>query len=177
MPFATENKISQDPIENGIEISDEQYAEGLQGLMNGLRITIDGGFAVLPIVIAVEPEVVNPTLDELKLNRLRELNELGQQLADQVTLGYPEFEKLTWEDQRRESVAWAANNSIATPYIDALAGYRGIGRVDYLNRTLIKINALKAWSSRAVGLRQKYVDLIASATTEAQLAAIEFNFA
>lgn len=45
--FAAEGRISQEPIEGGVEISAEQYQEALDGMLAGRHVTINGGFAVI----------------------------------------------------------------------------------------------------------------------------------
>lgn len=60
MPFARNGQISQSPIEGGIEITEQQYAEGLAGMMAGKIVTIDGGFAVIDPPKPEEPEQPDP---------------------------------------------------------------------------------------------------------------------
>jgi hypothetical protein len=43
MPYAAENALSQNPIANGIEISQAQYKEALTAKLNGQSITIASG--------------------------------------------------------------------------------------------------------------------------------------
>lgn len=75
MPFAAYNQISQDPLEGGIEITEEQYREALEGMLAGLVVTIDGGFQVAPPP-PVEPEpVIPPTPEELAAAALTQRDE------------------------------------------------------------------------------------------------------
>jgi len=53
--FAAEGRISREPIEDGIEISAEQYQDALDGMLAGRHVTIDGCFAVIDEP-APEPE-------------------------------------------------------------------------------------------------------------------------
>jgi hypothetical protein len=46
MPYAHDGIISQRPIANGVTISAEQYEVALAAMLEGLEVTIDGGFAV-----------------------------------------------------------------------------------------------------------------------------------
>jgi hypothetical protein len=46
MPYAQNGTISQGPIEGGIRISQEQYKSALSAMLDGLEVTIDGGFAI-----------------------------------------------------------------------------------------------------------------------------------
>ena len=57
MPYAADNRISRDPIEGGIEITEQQYFEALAGLLEGLVVSIEDGFNVGPEPVP-EPEPV-----------------------------------------------------------------------------------------------------------------------
>jgi len=43
MPYAAEDKISQEIIEDGIEITEQEYQEALQAMLEGKKITIRDG--------------------------------------------------------------------------------------------------------------------------------------
>lgn len=117
-----------------------------------------------------------PTLDQLKAAKIAEANSTAQILADQLTAGYPDFERATWRDQQVEALAWNADNTKPTPYIDALALQRGIDRVTYLQKTVTKVTSYQASAQKLVGQRQKYVDQINAVTTAAALDAIVINY-
>lgn len=121
-------------------------------------------------LVITEPPA--PSLESLKAAALANLNAESQKIADSLTAGYPEFEKLTWEDQRREALAWDADNSTPTPYIDVLAAQRGIDRVDYLKRTVAKTTAFANAAQKLVGQRQKYEDQIKLAASPEALALV-----
>ena len=78
MPYAINGMISQDIIEGGIEITDEQYLEAINGMMAGLVVTIDGGFYVRATV----PPVPEPPTEAQKLAaqsaRLQQFNYLAE---------------------------------------------------------------------------------------------------
>lgn len=62
MPYAVNNKISQDPIEGGIEITEAQYLEARKGMMQGKVVSIDGGFSVADPVVPQPDPVPAPKL-------------------------------------------------------------------------------------------------------------------
>jgi len=65
MPYAANGQISTEPFSDAIEITQEQYAEAVNGMCAGLEVTIDNGFKVAPpLVPEPEPEP-EPTLGEL----------------------------------------------------------------------------------------------------------------
>jgi hypothetical protein len=47
MPYAAEGQISTDPIDGGIEITDEQYAEAINAVISGKVIKIENGQMVI----------------------------------------------------------------------------------------------------------------------------------
>lgn len=85
MPYAANNQISQDPIEGGIEISDEQYAEALDGMMEGKVVSIDGGFSVAEPAIP-EPEEPAPLSKEERIDALQATYEIALEKLNKAWL-------------------------------------------------------------------------------------------
>lgn len=65
MWYASFNQAGTDPIEGGIEITEAQYIEAVDGLTSGLEVTITNGFYVGPIVPPPPPEPPPPTEAEV----------------------------------------------------------------------------------------------------------------
>lgn len=92
MPYAANGVISQSPIEGGIEISQEQYALGLEGMLAGLSISVDGGFSVSPVPVPEPEPEPDPTFAEAlqakfaELDRKRRVVEEGGILFGNVPL-------------------------------------------------------------------------------------------
>lgn len=112
-------------------------------------------------------------VESLRIIKLAEINSEAQKVANALTSGYPEFEKATWPDQQREALAWGADNSTPTPYLDQLAGFRGIDRVTYIQKTLAKVNAFRSAAAYLAGTRQKYEDRVKAATLPQQVLDIQ----
>jgi len=93
-----------------------------------------------------------------------------------LTADYPPSEIATWERQRAEALAWDADSSAPTPWIDMAASARGIERTEYLSRTYAKAQAFAQASAYLTGLRQRYDDAIRAAKTPEQLAAIAIDY-
>lgn len=67
MPYAANEQISTEELPGGIEISDEQYAAALWGILAGKVVSIDNGFAIIdPPAPSPEPEPEPLTLDQVK---------------------------------------------------------------------------------------------------------------
>lgn len=69
MPYAANGLISRDPIEDGIEITEMQYAEALAGMESGKVVTIDRGFKVVFLAEPEPPKEPEPTLAEIKARK------------------------------------------------------------------------------------------------------------
>uniref|UniRef100_UPI00333EE48B hypothetical protein n=1 Tax=Castellaniella defragrans TaxID=75697 RepID=UPI00333EE48B len=64
MPYAANGQISTDPIPGGVEISAEQYAEALAGMLAGKQVSIDDGFALVD-----PPEPEEPAAPETETSK------------------------------------------------------------------------------------------------------------
>lgn len=94
MPFAAFNRIAQDSFTGSIEITEEQYLEGLNGLTSGMEVIIEGGFRVAAPVPPEPEPVPDPTTEELIQMALAQRDQLLTvaairiaPLADAVELG------------------------------------------------------------------------------------------
>lgn len=64
MAWAENGRISQDPIEGGIQITGAQYSAALAGMLDGQIVTIDGGFSIVdPPASDPAPDPVEPDPD------------------------------------------------------------------------------------------------------------------
>ncbi|KRB51781.1 hypothetical protein ASE04_09615 [Rhizobium sp. Root708] len=67
MPWANNGQVATDELPGGIEISEEQYALAIEGVIEGKIISIDGGFTISEPPSPELPETPEPpTLDEIK---------------------------------------------------------------------------------------------------------------
>lgn len=76
MPYAANGKISQDRFEGAIEITDKQYVQALDGMCNGLEVTIQYGFKVASPVPVEPPPTPEPTQAEQAALALTERDRL-----------------------------------------------------------------------------------------------------
>lgn len=104
-------------------------------------------------------------------------NTAYEQAIGQLTADYPASEIATWERQRAEVLAWADDPLAPTPWIDTAAAVRGLGRDEYLARTLAKVHAFARASAYLTGRRQGIDDAIRAATTAEELAAVSIDYA
>ena len=105
------------------------------------------------------PEPAAPV--KLSTGQKLQLNNAEYERATEaLTAGYPQLEKDTWPTQDAESRAWLDEPDAPTPWIDRAAAVRGIGRDEYLRRTLLKARQFVIMSAWLTGRRQGYEDVI-----------------
>lgn len=110
MPYASKGKISLDPIEDGIEITAQQYAEALEALQAGLVVDIDHGRLVLA-----------PPHQEVPAQPERPEAPQGPQTIFATRDYLKRFSMAEYAAARRAEnieVQWALDNMIAAQYID-----------------------------------------------------------
>ena len=68
MYYAAENRLSTSPIEGGVQISAEEYRAALSGVLEGKRVSVEGGQLVVAFPPAPEPgpEPEPPTIEEVR---------------------------------------------------------------------------------------------------------------
>jgi len=107
-------------------------------------------------------------LAQAKAVKLAEINAAAQTDVAPYTAPYPQFEKETWDQQAAEAAAYAADNTVATPWCDFAASKRGIDRVTFIQKVQAKAEAFVQISATVAGYRQGLED---------QLDAIDLNAA
>ena len=77
MPYAANGAISPEPFPGAIEITDEQHLQAVEGMCNGMAVSIEGGVFSLAFPPAPElPPEVPPTPDELRAAALAQRDAL-----------------------------------------------------------------------------------------------------
>ncbi|MDF3858082.1 hypothetical protein P3W70_06980 [Achromobacter denitrificans] len=176
MPYATNGAISRDPIENGLQITDEQYTLALAGMLEGKVVSIDGGFKV-ERPPEPDPETPQPpTFEELRADKETEINwAYATAAAAALSEGYPDAERETWPVQIMESAAVLAGAEVSTPWIDAAAPARGITREELAVKIRDMDVQYRQISGALTGKRQALRDLVQAAATPEDLALIVWN--
>jgi len=126
--------------------------------------------------VAMTKAEISQAAEAIRPLKVDENNRVYEEAIGLMTADYPAAEIQTWERQRAEVVAWAADKTVETPWITMAAQVRGINRDEYLARTLAKVTAFAQASAFLTGRRQYLGDLIAAATTAEQLNAITINY-
>jgi len=123
----------------------------------------------------IKPEPPEPTLDEARTAKRREITAAHDAFLKAQSEEYSEMERLTWDMQRTGADRLAADPEDATEpalLVKAIADTRGIPVADMVAR--IKENTLP-WSiiaGHATGQRLKYQDALEACTTVEEVEAI-----
>ncbi|WP_306168632.1 hypothetical protein [Halomonas sp. MMSF_3323] len=121
------------------------------------------------IELGVEPpaEALNEApprpIDDLAAQALSRINSGYQAEMGQILNDYPQAETLTFDKQEREARQWQAENSVATPYIDAMLVERPMDKAELVGRILAKADAFTMASGKATGKRQRLEDEVKAA--------------
>lgn len=111
-------------------------------------------------------------LQQVKADKLSEINTAYQQAIATLTPTYPDDERLTFDKQEQEARAWMTDNTSTTPFIDALAAGRQMDKAELVSRIIAKADAFALASGSLTGQRQRYEDLLKDAQDAEAVAAI-----
>jgi hypothetical protein len=142
------------------------FAWGGDGALLTDQLTDEQRAAVQAVYDAHDPHGMD------KPGAIAVINAAFNAAAGALTAGYPEAERLTWPVQQSEALAWGADNSASTPFLDGLAAARGIDVAEMRQKTLDQVNLFMQASQQLVGMRQKCMDQISAATDGMQLDAV-----
>ena len=119
----------------------------------------------------VGPEL--KTLDELKTEKLAEINEKCDAALKAMTPTYPDRELLTFDQQKQEALAYTADPSSSCPLLSPLASARGISLGLLCQKVIAKATAFSAVSGALIGQRQAYEDKLEQCETKDAVVAIQ----
>ena len=102
-------------------------------------------------------------IDDLASQALSRINSGYQAEMGKILNDYPHAETLTFDKQEREARQWQADNSMATPYIDAMLVERPLDKAELVGRILTKADAFTMASGMATGKRQRLEDEVKAA--------------
>ena len=120
---------------------------------------------------AVGPEL--KTLDEVKAEKLAEINEKCDAALKAMTPTYPDRELLTFDQQKQEALAYTSDPSSPCPLLSPLAAARGITLELLCQKVIAKATAFSAISGTLIGQRQAYEDQLELCETKEAVAAIQ----
>lgn len=138
------------PVE-AVEVSDQLFYQTINET-DGAWTLVDGEIIKLPFP--------PPTKESLIANKRAEINAAFEQSMQQITNGYPPNEVSSWSKQEAEARAYIANNTAATPLIDALASSRSVNKAELVTRIIAKADLFAGISGTLIGRRQGLEDTL-----------------
>ncbi len=112
------------------------------------------------------------TLDEVRAEKLAEINEKCDAALKAMTPTYPDRELLTFDQQKQEALAYTADASSPCPLLSPLAAARGISLELLCQKVIAKATAFSAVSGTLIGQRQAYEDQLDLCETKDAVSAI-----
>jgi len=125
------------------------------------------GYDVSVGYVLVDGEFVKP-FELFVFEKLKELNQWHDSKTTEMKAKYSQSEVDSFLDKRNEAMAWRVDNTVATPYVTAMAGGNEVVRVALLNAILSKVDATAQLEAYVLMKR----DEIEACTTQAELEAI-----
>jgi len=122
-----------------------------------------------------QPLPKEPTQAELKQSKRTEINADFEKAMQHIVGSYPANEVSSWAKQETEARAYVANNSAATPLIDALAASRSVNKDELVTRIIAKADLFAGISGTLIGRRQGLeddLDALPETATAEDIAAI-----
>jgi len=142
-------------------------------LNNGQVILADQAFidANHPdAVLLHDPSIAVLSLTELKAQKISAIRAHFESLVAGLKADAAPYEVETWAVQTAEYSAWAANNTVPTPYVSALAAARSMTLADLM----AKIGAKVAGLASIQGAQHALEAAVNAATTQDELDAVVF---
>ena len=116
--------------------------------------------------------IKEPTIEELKIEKLKEINTFYDIAISQLVSSYPVNELLTFDKQEQEANSYINDQNANTPFIDALALGREIDKNELISRILIKAESFATAAGYLTGIRQKYEDKLNQAQNIEEICSI-----
>lgn len=114
-------------------------------------------------------------LEMLRAAKLTEINNKAQAIVNQVAEldKTPDFERVTWQEQANEAIAWSKDKSTPTPTLDTIAKNRNVNAVVLRQKAYEKTMQFRALTNTIAGQRQHFEDLLKVAKTSEDIEGIE----
>lgn len=138
-----------------VELSMQDYETAMARPLGYSFDFVDGAI----VVIAPPPQ----TLEQIKAEKLAELNASFSQAIGTIKAGYPPEEIESWAKQESEARALVAGTAKNPPLLTAMALARGIDVMNLAARVIANADAWIALSGTLIGKRQAYEDQVVAA--------------
>lgn len=115
-------------------------------------------------------------LENAKKLKLAEINDACETAMQALTATYPDTERLTFDQQKAEALAYQADNNADCPMLRPLAEARGMSMDELCGRVLAKAAAFSAAVGRLMGERQRMEDALDACGNVAEVEAVSVAF-
>jgi len=129
----------------------------------------DSGWELSPDFAPVD------ALEAAKAEKYAEFEGQYQGMISQFSGGYSHEEMLSWDIQVQDAEAYNANPAASVKFLDRLAATRNKSKDEMQLRIRKKAASYTYGTAVLIGERQRCEVLLAQATTEAEIAAIQFS--
>lgn len=115
--------------------------------------------------VTIIPEVVPPTLAEVKAAKCIEVRASAARAMESLAAPYLPQERESWDTQFKEATEWLADNGASVPMIAAMASNRGITVADLVGKIMENANLYRDAIGAMLGKQQRMLDEVAAAAT------------
>lgn len=115
-------------------------------------------------------------IEHAKTVKLAEINDKCENILRNLTITYPDTERLTFAQQKEEAKSFLIDNESVCPMLASMAAARGVPLSVLSERVLAKADVFSIVSGMIIGQRQALEDLLDIATTEDDVFSIEVNY-
>ena len=128
--------------------------------------------------IVALPQTQEPPLDEVKAEKLAEINAACDRILSDAASTYPETEILTFDQQTAEAKAYlASGHAEDVPLLFAMAQERGLPLDELAKRVIAKHQAFSLLSGTVIGQRQALEDRLNACTTREAIRSLAVEIA
>lgn len=168
MPYAFEGGVCSNPIEGAIEITSEQYATALEGIVSGLAVSISGGFSLIEPAAVEEPNPEDDlVLDQWKIRLSARIDEDAERARLRYITG-GSGQAMTYQQKAQEAaevLALVGSGEIDASHFPLLSAEVGITAPTLIEVAQVVDYAYQTW--RVVGAQIEALRLGGKASVSA----------
>ncbi|NEH72262.1 hypothetical protein [Rhizobium leguminosarum] len=147
MPYAANGKVGTDAFPGAVEITNEQYAAAIDGMISGLVVSIEGGFAVRQPEQPEEPaQPPEPTLEEVKV-RIRNAIDSAAEFERLKYITAGAGQAMTYQAKAAEAKAFLASADPEPSEYPMLSAEVGITADSLAAVAQIVVSAYAQWQA------------------------------
>jgi len=103
------------------------------------------------------------------------IKEQSEEAAEAITANYSQHEIDTWPYQRKDADAYVIDSAAPTPDIDMLAAFKGVDRLDQIDRTVSKVEQHRQFIYQVIAKVQNHTEDINISTDQNYLMTVNYG--